>query len=68
MANDLDEKILAFQESVAVQLDGQAPPAVKGLGTLEQTFVAISQDVAYGAATPEEAADRWFAEAENALK
>ena len=67
-ANELDEKILAYQESVADQLDGQAPPAVKGLGTLEQTFVAISQDVAYGAATPEEAADRWFAEAENALK
>ncbi|MDR7186880.1 multiple sugar transport system substrate-binding protein [Microbacterium trichothecenolyticum] len=67
-ANELDEKILAYQESVADQLDGQAPPAVKGLGTLEQTFVAISQDVAYGAATPEEATDRWFAEAENALK
>ncbi|MFE5408504.1 ABC transporter substrate-binding protein [Microbacterium sp. NPDC056569] len=67
-ANELDEKILAYQESVADKLDGQAPPAVQGLGTLEQTFVAISQDVAYGAATAEEAADRWFAEAENALK
>jgi len=67
-ANELDEKILAYQDSVADRLDGQAPPAVQRLGTLEQTFVAISQDVAYGAATPEEAADRWFAEAENALK
>jgi multiple sugar transport system substrate-binding protein len=67
-ANELDEKILAYQDSVADSLDGQAPPAVPGLGTLEQTFVAISQDVAYGAATPAEAAERWFAEAENALK
>ena len=48
--------------------DSSAPPAVPGLGTLEQTFVAISQDVADGAATPAEAAERWFAEAENALK
>ncbi|WP_109211548.1 MULTISPECIES: extracellular solute-binding protein [Microbacterium] len=66
-ANELDEKILAYQDEVADKLDGQAPPAVKGFGTLEQTFVAISQDVAYDAATPAEAAERWFAEAENAL-
>ncbi|GAA5092865.1 extracellular solute-binding protein [Microbacterium yannicii] len=67
-ASGLDEQILAYQEAVADKLDGQAPPAVQGLGTLEQTFVTISQDVAYGAATPGEAAERWFAEAENALK
>ena len=41
---------------------------MNGLGTLEQTFVAISEDVNYGAATPEEAAARWFGEAENALR
>ena len=67
-ASELDEKILAYQEEVSDKLDGAAPPAVNGLGTLEQTFVAISQDVAYGAATPDEAAERWFTEAENALK
>ena len=67
-ANELDAQILAYQEEVADKLDGTAPPAVNGLGTLEQTFVAISEDVNYGAATPEEAAARWFGEAENALR
>jgi multiple sugar transport system substrate-binding protein len=67
-ANELDSQILAYQEEVADKLDGTAPPAVNGLGTLEQTFVTISEDVNYGAATPEEAAARWFAEAESALR
>lgn len=66
-ANELDQKILAFQDEAAQHLDGSAPPAVKGFGTLEQTFVAISQDVAYGESTPEDAAARWFAEADVAL-
>lgn len=66
-ATGLDEQILAFQEEVADQLDGESSPAVKGLGTLEQTFVAISGDVSYGVTSPEEAVERWFAEAEIAL-
>lgn len=66
-ASPLDEKILAYEESIADTLDGTAPPAVRGLGTLEQTFVAISQDVAYGTVSVEEAVDRWFSEADNAL-
>ncbi|KJL41646.1 extracellular solute-binding protein [Microbacterium trichothecenolyticum] len=66
-ATELDAQILAYQEEVTDKLDGASPPAVKGLGTLEQTFVAISGDVSYGVTTPDEAADRWFAEAEIAL-
>ncbi|WP_127792118.1 ABC transporter substrate-binding protein [Agromyces sp. LHK192] len=66
-AGPLDEQILTYEESIADRLDGQAPPAVKGLGTLEQTFVAISQDVTYGTISVDEAVDKWFTEAEAAL-
>lgn len=66
-ASPLDEKILDYEESIADTLDGSAPPAVRGLGTLEQTFVTMSQDVAYGTVSVDEAVDRWFAEADNAL-
>ena len=67
VANELDEQVLAFEESVAENLEGAPPAAVRGLGTLEQTFVTISQDVSYGVVTVDEAAARWFAEAESAL-
>jgi multiple sugar transport system substrate-binding protein len=63
----LDEKILAYEESIADSLDGTAPTAIRGLGTLEQTFVAISEEVSYGSVTVDEAVDRWFTEAENAV-
>ncbi|GAB3255477.1 extracellular solute-binding protein [Kineosporia babensis] len=66
-ANSLDEKILDYQDQIAGSLDGTAPPAVKGLGTMEQTFVTVADELAYGRTSPQEAADRWFAEAEIAL-
>ncbi|KAA9085452.1 ABC transporter substrate-binding protein [Microbacterium radiodurans] len=64
---ELDAQVLAFEETVAENIEGASPAAVRGLGTLEQTFVAISEDVSYGVLTADEAAERWFTEAESAL-
>lgn len=66
-ATPLDERILAYEDSIAEKLDGTVPESVRGFGTLEQTFVAIAGDVGFGVATVDEAVERWFGEAQNAL-
>ncbi|UFU03922.1 ABC transporter substrate-binding protein [Ruania suaedae] len=66
-ASGLDQEMLEYASMVSDQLDGTPPPAIQGLGTLEQTFNSIAQEVTYGDVPVDEAAERWFAEAENVL-
>jgi pectin-derived oligosaccharide transport system substrate-binding protein len=57
----------AFEQSVAATLQPAPPPPPKGAGTVKATFQRIYDDVMFGRATPEQAAQRFMTEAQQAL-
>lgn len=63
----LDLQILEYEESLEPWLTNSPPPPVSGFGTLEATFVRISQDLAYGTMSVDQGVDEWFAEADSVL-
>lgn len=65
--DELDQQILDYEGALEPHLVGSAPPPVAGLSNLEASFTTIALEVAYGTLTADEAADRWFAEAETSL-
>ncbi len=65
--DELDQQILDYESALEPHLVGSAPPPVAGLSNLEASFTTIALEVAYGTLTADEAADRWFAEADTSL-
>lgn len=57
-----------FEKSVGGQLDQAPPPPPKGSGTVKATFQRVYDDVIFGRATPQEAAERFMTEAKQALE
>ncbi|TDE94951.1 extracellular solute-binding protein [Occultella glacieicola] len=68
VAEGLDAQILDYEDSIADSLTDTPPPPVDGFGSLEESFVRIHEELAYGTVTTAEAADQWFAEAEDTLR
>ncbi|MDZ8173009.1 ABC transporter substrate-binding protein [Microbacterium xanthum] len=66
-ANAIDQEILDYHAEIEPLLNGTLPPAARGFGTQQQVFITLAQEVAYGSVSPDEAAERWFAEAESAM-
>ena len=65
--NDSDQKIIDFEKTVAPYLVDSPAPA-PGLSVLEQNFVTISSDVSYGTLSVDDAVNKWFDAATEALK
>lgn len=57
-----------FERSVGPQLDQAPPPPPKGSGTVKATFQRVYDDVIFGRATPQAAAERFMTEAQQALE
>lgn len=66
-AEGLDAQLVEYEASIEEDLTGAAPPPVEGLGSLEEAFVRIHQDLSFGSIDPAEAAKTWFNEAESAI-
>lgn len=66
-AEGLDAQLVEYEASIEEDLTGAAPPPVEGLGSMEEAFVRIHQDLAFDAVDASEAAQLWFDEAESAL-
>ncbi|WP_081447883.1 ABC transporter substrate-binding protein [Sanguibacter keddieii] len=63
----LDLQILEYEQSLEPYLTSSPPPPVSGFGTLESTFVRLSEELGYGTMTVDQAVEQWFAEAESVL-
>lgn len=57
----------AFEQSVASKLQPAPPPPPKGAGTVKAAFQRVYEDVMFGRATPQAAAQRFLTEAQQAL-
>lgn len=66
-AEGLDAQLVEYEASIEEDLSGAAPPPVEGLGSMEEAFVRIHQDLAFDAVDAADAAQLWFDEAESAL-
>lgn len=58
---------VAYEKLVGPRLADAPPPPPKGAGTVKATFQRIYDDVIFGRSTPQQAADKFLAEAKQAL-
>ncbi|TDD66631.1 carbohydrate ABC transporter substrate-binding protein [Jiangella aurantiaca] len=56
-----------FEQAVLPELADAPPPPPRGAGSVKAAFQRIYDDVIFGSTTPEEAAERFMSEAEQAL-
>ncbi|MFY1692575.1 ABC transporter substrate-binding protein [Plantactinospora sp. WMMB782] len=60
-------EVAAYEKSIADQLTKAPPAPPKGAGSVEATFVRISEELGYGRIPVAKAVDEFFAEAEQKL-
>ena len=58
---------LAYEKAVVSRLTAAPPPPPKGAGAVKTSFQRIYDDVIFGRSTPQQAADKFLAEAKQAL-
>lgn len=62
-----DEKVIAYEESVAEYATAVAPQLPSGFSTLESEWVRLNTELMYGNITVEDFAEQWWVEAEQAI-
>ncbi|WP_125773200.1 ABC transporter substrate-binding protein [Antribacter gilvus] len=62
-AGSIDERVLAYEESVAELVTEPAPLPVEGFGAIEGEYLRLSEELGYGNITVDEFAEQWFANA-----
>lgn len=60
----VDAQVAAYEESVKDRLGDAPRPPITGFGTLETTYIRLSENIGYDLITPEQAAAEFFVEAE----
>ncbi|ACZ29929.1 extracellular solute-binding protein family 1 [Xylanimonas cellulosilytica DSM 15894] len=63
----VDALVIAYEEQVGETETTTAPIPVKGFGTIEASWLTLSEELGNGLITPADFADRWFAEVANAV-
>ncbi|MCL1871317.1 MAG: extracellular solute-binding protein [Promicromonosporaceae bacterium] len=66
-AGSVDAQVLAYEDTMAKTDTTVAPIPVKGFGTIEASWLTLSEELGDGKTTPEDFADRWFAEVQNSV-
>ncbi|MCG5212269.1 extracellular solute-binding protein [Streptosporangium soli] len=65
--NDVDQMIVDYEKSVADLMQPAPPPPPAGAGTIEQAMRDISEELNFKRLTVDQAVDRFFTEAEQAI-
>ncbi|WP_066461230.1 ABC transporter substrate-binding protein [Sanguibacter suarezii] len=63
-AGSIDERVMAYEESVTEHITASAPLPVMGFGSIEAEFKRLGEEFAYRQITVEQFVEQWFAEAE----
>lgn len=63
-AGSIDERVMAYEDSVAEHITASAPLPVMGFGSIEAEFKRLGEEFAYRQITVEQFVEQWFAEAE----
>lgn len=65
--SETDQKVVDYEESIAPLISPPPPPPPAGAGSVEQSFRTIHEALSYGEITVDEAVERFFSEAQQAL-
>ncbi|GII98330.1 carbohydrate ABC transporter substrate-binding protein (CUT1 family) [Sediminihabitans luteus] len=63
-AGSIDEKVVAYEDSVADIVTESAPIPVQGFGAIEAEFKRLGEELQYGNITVDEFVEQWWANAE----
>lgn len=63
----VDAMVAEYEEAVADDITATVPQPVEGFGSLEATYLRLSEELGLGSITVDEFVDAWFAEAEQLL-
>ncbi|QAY70246.1 ABC transporter substrate-binding protein [Xylanimonas protaetiae] len=66
-AGSVDAQVIAFEDQIGTTETTTAPIPVKGFGTIEASWLTLSEELGNGLTTPEDFAKRWFSEVQNAV-
>lgn len=62
-AGSIDERVMAYEESVSEHITASAPLPVMGFGSIEAEFKRLGEEFAYRQITVDQFVEQWFAEA-----
>src|SRR5690606_3546778 len=66
--NEVDKQIVEYEKSVEDSMQPAPPPPPPGAGSIEQTFSDINEEINFKRTTVDQAVEKFFSEAEQALK